>query len=209
MLYNTKKCYITTSFSIPSFSTASTQGTPWGPCGSQRLGSWGSTLVPPAQVSLRPNRPLWLWPRWHWPSMAWAFARIFVPPDRAQGAAGPKLGRRRRDAAWTVAVIIVLSLAGWQLQAKARSAYDVFTHYRSVQSRWPPGRSQWPQPTARERHGGRVAWVKQQLLSCHKPLLGKYTYTKHPQAHANLKVGKMNYSLGKTDPIWAKCLKSG
>ena len=162
MLYNTKKCYITTSFSIPSFSTASTQGTPWGPCGSQRLGSWGSTLVPPAQVSLRPNRPLWLWPRWHWPSMAWAFARIFVPPDRAQGAAGPKLGRRRRDAAWTVAVIIVLSLAGWQLQAKARSAYDVFTHYRSVQSRWPPGRSQWPQPTARERHGGRVAWVKQQ-----------------------------------------------
>ena len=25
----------------------------------------------------------------------------------------------------------------------------------------------------------------------------------------NLKVGKMNYSLGKMDPNWAKCLKSG
>ena len=24
-----------------------------------------------------------------------------------------------------------------------------------------------------------------------------------------LKVGKMNYCLGKMDPIWAKCLKSG
>ena len=24
-----------------------------------------------------------------------------------------------------------------------------------------------------------------------------------------LKVGKMNYRLGKMDPIWAKCLKTG
>ena len=55
------------------------------------------------------------------------------------------------------------------------------------------------------------------LLSYHTPLSGICTYTKHPQAHSktplfpglNLKVGKMNCSLGHLDPIWAKCLKSG
>ena len=31
---------------------------------------------------------------------------------------------------------------------------------------------------------------------------------KHPPG-LNLKVGKMNYRLGKMDPNWAKCLKSG
>ena len=47
--------------------------------------------------------------------------------------------------------------------------------------------------------------------------LGICTNTKHPQPHPKtppfsgliLKVGKMNYCLGKMDPIWAKCLKSG
>ena len=53
------------------------------------------------------------------------------------------------------------------------------------------------------------------LLSCHKPLSGICTYTKHPQPTPKHPlswpdfVGKMNYRLGKMDPIWAKCLKSG
>ena len=55
------------------------------------------------------------------------------------------------------------------------------------------------------------------LLSGHKPLSGICTNKKHPQPHPQntpfsvliLKVGKMNYCLGKTDPNWAKCLKSG
>ena len=49
------------------------------------------------------------------------------------------------------------------------------------------------------------------LHSCHKPHL-----TKHPQCPTqntpfpdlNLKVGKINYSMGKMDPNWPKCLKS-
>ena len=54
------------------------------------------------------------------------------------------------------------------------------------------------------------------LLSHHKPLWGICTFTKFHQPHPKppfpglkLKVGKMNYGLGKMDPKWAKCLKSG
>ena len=56
------------------------------------------------------------------------------------------------------------------------------------------------------------------LPSRHKSFSGICTYTKHPQPHPktplflqvrNLKVGKMNYHLGKMDPNRAKCLKSG
>ena len=54
------------------------------------------------------------------------------------------------------------------------------------------------------------------LLSSHKPLLGylltQNTHNLTPNTSfpgLNLKVGKMNYSLGKMDPNWAKCLKMG
>ena len=54
------------------------------------------------------------------------------------------------------------------------------------------------------------------LLSRHKPLLGICTNTKHPNPTQtppfpclNLKVGKINYCLGKMDLNWAKCLKNG
>ena len=53
------------------------------------------------------------------------------------------------------------------------------------------------------------------LLSRHTALSGICTYTKHPQPHPkilpglNLKMGKMNYSLGNLDPNCAMFLKSG
>ena len=53
------------------------------------------------------------------------------------------------------------------------------------------------------------------LLSCHTPRSGICTYTNTqsqpqntPFPGLNLKVGKMNYSQGKLDTNWAKCLKS-
>ena len=51
------------------------------------------------------------------------------------------------------------------------------------------------------------------LLSRNRPLLGICTYINSPQntpfPDLTLKVGNMKYSLGKMDPNWAKCLKSG
>ena len=56
------------------------------------------------------------------------------------------------------------------------------------------------------------------LLSRHEPLSGIYVHKTPPNPPQNsdapfpglnLKVGKMNYRLGKMDPNWAKCLKSG
>ena len=55
------------------------------------------------------------------------------------------------------------------------------------------------------------------LLSRHTHLSGICTYTKHSQSPPkntpfpvlNLKMGKMNYCLGNSDPNWAKYLKSG
>ena len=50
------------------------------------------------------------------------------------------------------------------------------------------------------------------LFSIHRPLLGKTPPTppqNTPFPGVNLKVGKINYRLGRMDPNSAKCLKSG